>query len=251
MNKLIIPFIAILLLTSCSKQLTSFKTKASKLNINNLDFSDLTLRTKIKYKSGIEDLKATANVRIKKDSLIWFSLTPGLGIEAARGWITKDSLILVDKIHKEYSVLKFKDLTEKFNFNLDYHMIEAVLLGNMIWPVEPTDEVTKEESFFNVSKKEGDLSITHFIGRSTLKLEKLEAVSDSTNNSMNINYSEFDLISDKIVPAKAAISIEYTSRKDGRRKISNIDFDHTKIDIDSKKVKYSFEIPDKYKYVRR
>lgn len=251
MNKLIIPFVAILLLTSCSKQLTLFNSKASKLNIKNLAFSDLTLRTKIKYISGIEDLKATANVRIKKDSLIWFSLTPGLGIEAARGWITQDSIILIDKIHKEYSVLKFKDLTDRFNFNMDYHMIESVLLGNMIWPVEATDQVVKEESFFNISKKEGDLAISHYIGRGTLKLEKLEAVSDSTSNSMNINYSEFDLISDKIVPARAEISIEYTSRKDGRRKITNINFDHTKIDIDNKKLKFTFAIPEKYKYVRK
>ncbi|MDP4679620.1 MAG: DUF4292 domain-containing protein [Cyclobacteriaceae bacterium] len=251
MNKLVLTFLALLLLTSCNKQLALFNTKSSKLNINNLDFTDLILRSKIKYNSGIEDLKATANVRIKKDSLIWFSLTPGLGIEAARGWITKDSLILVDKIHKEYSVLTFKDLTEKFNFNMDYHMIESVILGNMIWPLAETDEIVKEEMYFNVSKKEGDLAITHFIGRGTLKLEKLLAVSDSTKNSMNIDYSDFDVISEKVVPAKASISIEYTSRKDGRRKISNIDFEHTKIDIDNKKLKYSFEIPEKYKYVRK
>ena len=121
----------------------------------------------------------------------------------------------------------------------------------MIWPVEPTDVVVREEAYFNISKEKGDLSISHFIGRNTLKLEKLEAISDSTQNSMDISYSEFDLISQKIVPAKAVISIKYTSRKDGRRKISNIVFDHTKIDIDNKKLKFSFAIPDKYKHVRK
>lgn len=251
MNKSVIPIVILLLFASCSKQFTFFNPNPNKLKIKNLDFEDLTLRTKIKFRSGTEDLKATAHIRIKQDSLIWFSLTPGLGIEAARGLISKDSIVLVDKIHKEYTILQFKDLTEKFNFNLDYHLIESILLGNMIWPVESEDNVVKQDTYYSVSKEKGDLAIAHYIGINTMKLEKLEAVSDSTKNSMNIMYSEFDLISEKIVPAKAAISIQYKSRKDGRRKISNINFDHTRIDIDGKKQKFSFDIPDKYKYVRK
>ncbi|MEQ6121154.1 DUF4292 domain-containing protein [Reichenbachiella sp. MALMAid0571] len=251
MNKLALPIVILLLFASCSKKFTFFNPNPNKLKIKNLEFDDLTLRTKIKYKSGLEDLKATAHIRIKKDSLIWFSLTPGLGIEAARGLITQDSIVLIDKIHKEYTILQFKDLTEKFNFNLDFHLMESILLGNMIWPVESTDQVLKEDTYYSVSKEKGDLAISHFIGIHTMKLEKLEAVSDSTQNSMHIDYSEFDLISDKIVPAKSVITIQYTSRKDGRRKISNINFDHAKIDIDSKKQKFTFEIPDKYKYVKK
>ena len=251
MNRIIASLLALFLLVSCGKQFNFFNPTPNKLDIKNLDFDGLTLRTKLRYNSGTENLKATANVRIKKDSLIWFSLTPGLGIEAARGLITKDSIILVDKVHKEYTVLQFSDLTKKFNFNMDYHLIESVLLGNMIWPLEETDVVEKQESYFSISKVEGDLGVAHFIGINTMKVEKLEAISDSTQNSMNIKYSEFDLISDRVVPAKAEISIKYTSRKDGRRKISNIDFDHNKIDIDTKKERFNFSIPDKYKYVRK
>ncbi len=251
MNKSLIPIVILLLFASCNKQFTFFNPNPNKLKIKNLDFEDLALKTKIKYKSGTEDLKATANVRIKQDSVIWFSLTPGLGIEAARGIITKDSIVLLDKIHKEYTILKFDDLTKKFNFNLDYHLIESILIGNMIWPIEPDDEIERESAYYNVSKQKGDLTIGHFIGIQTMKLEKVEAVSDSTSNSMQINYSEFDLISDRIIPAKADISIQYISRKDGRRKISNIHFDHAKVDIDSKKQKFTFDIPEKYKYVRK
>ncbi|MFY0651670.1 MAG: DUF4292 domain-containing protein [Cyclobacteriaceae bacterium] len=251
MNKSVLAIAVLILFASCSKQLSFFNSNPNKLKIKNLDFEDLTLRTKIKFKSGTEDLKATAHIRIKQDSLIWFSLTPGLGIEAARGLISKDSIILVDKIHKEYTTMQFADLTKKFNFSLDYHLIESILLGNMVWPIEETDAIEKQSGFYSIDKQKGDLAISHFVGINTMKLEKLEAVSDSTKNFMNISYSEFDLISEKIVPAKALITIQYKSKKDGRRKISNINFDHTRIDIDKKKLKFSFEVPEKYKYVRK
>jgi hypothetical protein len=64
-------------LSSCNKRFSFFNSDPSKLKIKNLDFEYLALRTKIKYKNDNKSQKATANIRIKKDSLIWFSITPG------------------------------------------------------------------------------------------------------------------------------------------------------------------------------
>ena len=43
------------------------------------------------------------NLRIRKDSAIWISITPLLGIEAARVLINRDSLMILDRVHKTFS----------------------------------------------------------------------------------------------------------------------------------------------------
>ena len=246
MNKSVFFLLLVLGLSSCNKRFSFFNADPSKLKIKNLDFDYLTLKTKIKFIDGDNNQKATANIRIKQDSLIWFSITPGLGIEAARGLISKDSIIILDKIHKEYSILKFDDLSDKFHFDLNYKLIEAVLVGNMIWKVEASDKVIKEPGLYNITKKNGNLTISHLIGNNTMKLEKIYAISDSTKNSLDINYNDFELIDSQAFPNSAEIYIKYVAKIDNSEKFSNITLQHTKVEIDKKKLKFSFNIPSKY-----
>lgn len=246
MNKYAIGLLLFVCLSSCNKRFSFFNSDPSKLKIKNLDFEYLSLKTKIKYQDDGNSQKATANIRIKKDSLIWFSITPGLGIEAARGLISRDSIVILDKIHKTYSILKFKDLSNRFHFDLDFNLIESVLVGNMIWSVEASDKVIREPGLYNITKKNGDLTISHRIGNNTMKLEKIYAISDTTQNSLDINYEDFDLIDNKAFPNSANIYIKYKAKKDNSEKFSNITLEHTKVEIDKKKLKFSFNIPAKY-----
>ena len=246
MNRLIACVLVLVALSSCNKNFSFFNTNPSKLKIKNLDFEYLTLKTKIKFNDNNKKQKATANIRIKNDSLIWFSITPGLGIEAARGLISKDSIIILDKIHKKYSILKFKDLSEQFHFDLDFNLIKSVLIGNMIWAVESTDKVIREPGLYNITKKNGDLIISHLIGNNTMKLERVYAINDSTNNSLDINYRDFELINEKAFPKTVDIYIKYQTKKDSSEKFSNITLEHNKVEIDKKKIKFSFNIPSKY-----
>ncbi len=246
MNKLVIAILVMASLASCNKKLAFFNADPSKLNINNLDFEYMSLRTKIKYADNAKSQKATANIRFKKDSLIWFSITPGLGIEAARGLISQDSIIILDKIHKQYSILKFKDLSERFHFDLDFNLIQSVLIGNMIWEVEASDKIIKEPGLYNVTKKNGDLTISHLIGNNTMKLEKIFAISDSTQSSLDINYKDFVLIGDKAFPKSVNIYIKDKPKRRKSEKFSNITLEHNKVEIDKKKLRFSFNIPSKY-----
>lgn len=246
MSKALVCILVIVSLTSCNKKFSFFNTDPSKLNINNLDYEYLSLKTKIKYKDDSKSQKATANIRFKSDSLIWFSITPGLGIEAARGLISRDSIIILDKIHKEYSIIKFEDLSNQYHFNLDFNLIESILLGNMVWKVESSDKVIKEPGLYNITKKNGDLTISHLIGNNTMKLEKVFAISDSTKNSLDINYQDFEKINDKVFPKSVDIYIKYKAKNSNSEKFSNITLEHNKVEIDKKKLKFSFNIPSKY-----
>lgn len=246
MNRYILCLAGLLMLTACSKKLAIFSSKSSQLNLNNLDYDNISMKSKIKYKDENRDLKATANIRIKKDSIIWFSLTPGLGIEAARGVVTKDSVIILDKIHKEYQVLKVSELSEKYHFDFDLKLIESIIIGNLIWPITNNDEIKKEDGYFKVQKSEGDLNVLNYIGTSSMKLEKIQAVSDTSKNALYIDYTEFLKEDGKVLPSEINMQINYRSKRNKAKKVSKVQIRHSKISIDKEDLNFSFSIPDKY-----
>ncbi len=73
----------------------------------------------------------SANLRIKKDSAIWISISPALGIEVARVLITPDSLKFINRINGTYFKGDFKYLNELLQIEVNFKMIQAILLGNV------------------------------------------------------------------------------------------------------------------------
>lgn len=245
MNRILIALLGVMVLTSCSKNLLPFSTNPNKFNLNNLEYEYLSLKSKIKYEDQEEKQNATANIRIKKDSIIWFSITPGLGIEAARGIITKDSIKIIDKINKEYTVKAIREYTDKVHFKLDLTLLESLLIGNLIWMVKNDDKITKSPGYFIIPKKYEALSINNYIGANSMKLEKMLVSSDTSANSMQVLYSAFQEIEQKVIPTSVDMQIKYKLPDDNTEKISNITIEHAKVEID-KKHKFSFNIPKKY-----
>ncbi|MFM8432704.1 MAG: DUF4292 domain-containing protein [Bacteroidota bacterium] len=95
------------------------------------DFSWLSAKAQVDYtdKSG-ETNSFDINLRIRKDSVIWISITPLLGIEAARVLIGPDSIVMLDRVHKEYRVLHYDYLEEMLRTGIDFAMIQSVVIGN-------------------------------------------------------------------------------------------------------------------------
>lgn len=75
-----------------------------------------------------------ANVRMKKDSVIWISISPALGIEVFRVLITQDSVKYISKIpdNKYYYTGGFESISELARIDLDFDMLQDILIGNAI-----------------------------------------------------------------------------------------------------------------------
>jgi len=71
------------------------------------------------------------HLRIKKDSIIWMSISK-LSIEAARVIITTDSVKILNRLNKEYFIGDFSYINKVFGTDLDYQMMEALLIGNSL-----------------------------------------------------------------------------------------------------------------------
>ena len=94
-------------------------------------FSYLAAKAEVSYtdKTG-ETNSFDINMRIRKDSAIWISITPLLGIEMARVLITHDSVFLIDRLHKTVHKRDYHFLEDWLKTNMSYDMLQSVIVGN-------------------------------------------------------------------------------------------------------------------------
>ncbi len=104
------------------------------------NFNILNYDAVINITAAGTDNNLNANIRIKKDSLIWISARK-LGFEIARMMISMDSVWLMDRINSQYFAGDYAFFSSKFNVDADYNLIESLLLGNppQNWSDEPVD----------------------------------------------------------------------------------------------------------------
>jgi len=96
------------------------------------EFRTLSAKLDVKAKTGKDNRSFKVNTRIAADSAIWMSITPALGIEAARALITEDSLKFIDKLNDKYYLGDYRALDSLFGYQAQYLFLENLLVGNPI-----------------------------------------------------------------------------------------------------------------------
>ena len=88
----------------------------------------------IKFDASYTDKKSSSDfkgqIRIHKDSLIWLTVTPALGIEMFRMVISNDSVRYFNRLKKEYFSGDYALVADFLKINIDYDILQSLLLGN-------------------------------------------------------------------------------------------------------------------------
>jgi hypothetical protein len=67
---------------------------------------------------------------MRKDSTIWLTFSPALGIEMARLIISNDSVKFINRINKTYYIGSFRNVQTLLDANIDFDIFQSILLGN-------------------------------------------------------------------------------------------------------------------------
>lgn len=247
MNKYLGLFLCILLLMgACKREAvpTVSRQELKELAIKEINFKYLSTRSKINFDDGERRIGATANIRIKKDSIIWFSVTPGFGIEAARGLVTQDSLFLINKLEKNYYAYSFPELSQKLNVNLSYNVFQAALLGDMLKPVSRRDKIDRQEGQVLIIQDEPQFNILNYISKETLKLDRVILQDKASTNALTLNYGDFKPLGGNVLPYSSTISAQHRNKQD--LKTTTVAFKHNKAEFSDSPLSFPFDIPDKY-----
>ena len=194
----------------------------------------------------------SANLRIKKDSAIWISISPALGIEVARALITPDSLKFINRINGTYFKGDYKYLNELLQIEVNFKMIQAILLGNayLHYSIEQyiSDRESTELVLSTIRKRrirrEVDLEIPQILTQEIWfssvhnKIVLMEMQDYRPVRKFTVNYLQFEKVDDLSMPNKLLI----TAQADKQVKI---DLEYSRMTI-NKELNLPFNIPENY-----
>jgi hypothetical protein len=245
-NNLPLLLIVILLIfTSCKRDAIGIKSrKKSPANIEEIDFDYFLARTKVRYSEGDKQINGNANIRIKKDSVIWFSISPSIGIEATRVMITKDTAIVINRMDKEYYIFNFDEISRYFDFKIDYDLIQSIILGNLAKPIDENTKIAKENDYVLIKQKSGPLDLQSYVLADNKKIETVLINERATSNFLTLKYDEFKETGGYLFPNVCQVNLTYKAKKGPV--VTSINLEHRRAEISDKPLKFPFNIPEKY-----
>ena len=111
------------------------KVEINDFVIEELDYKFLSTKSKIQYKNENQLINATLNMRIENGVKIWFSVRVALGVEAARGMITRDEFIIIDRVNKQVIKSSLDIVEKEFKMKLSFDQLESALTGNLLYGI--------------------------------------------------------------------------------------------------------------------
>ena len=140
-----------------------------KLNQSSFKADWVSAKASVTTRGEGSEMSFTVNMRARRDSVIWLSITPLLGIEVARVIITPDSVKMMDRIHSSYTVSNFESINKILQLRVNFEIIQSLLWGNFF-------AYKKNENRFNSVYTEDKEYVLSSLNKKKLKrsLEEVE-----------------------------------------------------------------------------
>jgi hypothetical protein len=147
MNKIkhtffLVPFsflFLLIILASCSSQRKIIKAPIKeegaeflfkKLKEHELQYNWFTAKFSAEYKNKGQTNSFNGQIRIRKDSVIWLSFSPALGIEVFRMMLTQDSVKFINRMNNTFFAGDYNYVNRYLNTNIDFDLLQSFLTGN-------------------------------------------------------------------------------------------------------------------------
>lgn len=229
---------------SCSKKTIPLAVGPRDVEIEEIDFGYLHGRARMVLKDQNKEREVKANIRIRKDSVIWMNFSV-MGVQGGKALINQDSITIVSTVNKEYFVFGFRELSDQLHFDVNYAVVQAAMLGNLMSNKTSGDRVSENEQYDILEQSKGNMAIVNKISKSTRKLEKVEMTEIGTSNKLTFSYSNFQPLGNKQFPYNGIIDLIYKN-SGGAINNTNITFEYNKAEIGDRELKFPFNIPKKY-----
>jgi len=230
---------------ACKKKTTT-KTSAlpSKMLNNDFTFNYLTTKAHIDFLSPDQNLSTPAQVKIKQDSAIWISVTPALGIEMMKIVIRKDSVFMLNRIKKEYYAGSFDLIREQLGLNVNYALIEKLLLGNIPLKSSSNEKLTKTETHYILEQMLKEFTLTNEISKQNARMDKLVIDAGEETGKTTILYANFEPVNN------VDFANHITLLQGLATKRTQIDIKYNKVKISDEPISMPFTIPNNYEKLK-
>ncbi len=229
-SSLLILAIFSIFIFSCSRRNVGFRlVEKSDFQVDRLDFEYLSGKMKVNFHNGEKELGATVNLRMKADSIIWMSVTPGLGVEVARAQFTPESITILNKLKKEVYYLDYQQLSEQYKVALDFFVLQSILVGDLIEQQADKDRVKRESNVFLLDQERAEMQYLSRVDPLSYRIQRTQAIQAKTGNTLTLEYSDFQEIKNK--NKKKTTKENYKQEKKENKKAAKMNRKERKSDI--------------------
>jgi hypothetical protein len=255
---------AILVLSSCKTTRSTIKDPIKeygadylfeKLKENELKFESFSAKFNLDMVVDKKKTSFRGQLRMRKDSAIWISFSPALGIEMARVLITTDSVKFINRLNKTYFVGDYEFVRNFIGTDVDYDVLQSILLGNDLTYYEDgkfrasydskeyhlvTGGRSKLKKYVKNDQDEERIYIQNiFLNPETFKITKMK-IKEVKKESKKLDafYENFQRVDEQLFPHH--LSFDLTADKPVW-----VDLQYSKITLDESN-NYPFKISTKY-----
>ncbi len=227
-------------LSSCSssKKTTSEKTKSKSEAVSELEFlgkvntsSDINTQyvaSKVKFsiEIGQQKLNLTGNLRIKRDDVIRIQLMAFGFVEAGRMEFTKDYVLIMDRINKQYLKVPYDYIDFLRNSGINFNTLQAMFFNELFIPGKETIKDKELDKFTTdmggdeavVYLDRGNMSYSWLVNQETYRIKMANVTYRNTfegNTMLTWNYLGYGVLNGKIFPDDMEVTLT-TPKKEAK-----------------------------------
>jgi hypothetical protein len=240
----------------CILDFKNSRTLTTNLKANELKFNSIKAKLSADVSFDSTNNSFSIALRIKKDSIIWMSLTV-FGIEGARVLITKDSVKFVNIRDKRYFKGDFSYISKLLNTELDFEMLQSLLVGNSVTFYDEEEKIKPGVDNcqytlgtvrkFKMRKAERGKELREpaqsiYMIPENYKISRILFYEFNPDRSFDAHYGEFTKVdSSQFFPFKMNYNIK-------AQKNVNMDLIFSKVTLNEEQ-SFPFKIPDNYEQI--
>lgn len=199
------------------------KKLLNKVQDNSQETKFITSKIKFSVEFGQQDITLTGNLRMKRDDVIRIQLMAFGFVEAARLEFTKEYVLIMDRINKQYLMAPYVQIDFLRNSGLNFASIQALFWNELFQPnktVLTDEDVAKFKSEPDgtdaiVSFEAGKMLYSWLVNQldGTIRMANIMYKSPFDGNSqLNWDYQAFERVDNRQFPTQMNVTLTTPKR---------------------------------------
>jgi hypothetical protein len=206
-----------------------------------------------------KEISFNISLRYKKDSVIWISISPLLGIEVARVMVTPDTVKFMDRLHSKYEVNTFESISKLLQIKVNFETLQSLLIGNLFAYKKNENRfnsVYSEDKYYilsSLNKKKLKRSLEEidpnkpiiqdiYVDDTTYRINRMRVEDQKINKKLETTYSDFRETPGGLFPYLSVTKVS-------AEKNLQITIEYTKVNVGEPQ-EFPFNIPKSYERTR-
>ncbi len=201
------------------------------------DWTYFSSKIDVAYKNGDNEINADVHIRMLKDSLVW--IRASIIVEGARILINKDSIVILDRLHKKYTVYHNQAIAGFSDVPLTVSQVQNLILAKPVYALKLYDILVNSDSRLDINYTQEKFTTSHHYGKQFYTIDTTMIKDRTTRNYAMARYQDYSLVNGHNFPLSTFVT---ASNGD---KLINLELKFKDTDFETP-LAFPFEIPSSY-----